>query len=173
MIASDAAQKSTGTIDVILVGGYSLEVSAAATKMYFDRAGVTDYFFYTWIDEADDGQGNKYALCDIPPGRWEHYIVTNKNIGNIAYEDDVEKHVHPASAFNNKRTDPILISVLKELGTNAQAYSPIYIATIPDNIEWHIAIDMDTISEYVQEGKVPPVYPQTWYGEPLRSDEEE
>jgi hypothetical protein len=108
-------------------GGFSL--SPKAIQKIAERKGEKCYFLKsTW----ENGE-SKYSIIDgYPTG----LFWTASSTDNIE-EFDYEKHNIPSRPKD--RTDPDLVSVVEELGEDANgAYSELKVVKIPSDIKWHI-----------------------------------
>ena len=149
---------------VVLVSGFEVEISIEAFRLYKKRSGL-ELFAYEAIEENGEHTGAYLHISDEMVIDYEPmYRICNKYLGETASQEDVDNNA--AEGIFDDRTDPVLISVIEELGGRALSYSGLSIAEIPDGIEWHIELDMDTFTEWVEEG--PPREPRRrWYGEPV------
>lgn len=150
-------------MEIVLCEGYRIDISYKAMRAYLKKSGV-NAFFYAWPKE-DYGEENRECVRihgnDVPPGEEYYYIVSSEDFGHIAPYGLVKKHEMLTDGLS--RADTTLIEVLKELKHDADPNRMLSIATIPDDIEWHIDSDPEYGGEWVVEGPVPRV----WYGKPL------
>ena len=147
-------------MEVILINGAELEISIKATRLYKEITGK-DWYLYEWVDD-ETKHGNYIFISDdrnIDDGGSTLYRICDVYLGEKIDRETLLNHVvdEPFS-----RTDPVLITILKELGREALSYCDIYIADVPDGIIWHIDRMGESLKEFVVEG--PPAYPRTWIG---------
>lgn len=153
---------------VVLTSGFDVEISLEAFRLYKKKSGL-DLFAYFAYDSWDDDYVRTTDFRriddDAVPDYEPMYVICDKDLGRVATQEDV--YEHRVDGLFDDRTDPILISVLEELGGKALGYTGLSIAEIPDDIEWHIERDLDTHAEWVEEGP-PRERRESWYGEPIK-----
>ena len=148
-------------MEVILSDGWGIRLTPKGMRRYLEKAKL-DGFLYYWSDEEDAeytriDEGDAYEYGDP-----SMYTVVAGDLGKYTTYKNVNDNIL-IDQRNFSRTDPILIEVLRELKREADGNSSLSIASIPDDIEWHIDGDDDGLSEWVVEGPKPKI----WYGEPL------
>ena len=155
-------------MEVILTDGYGIDLSIKAVRMYLKRIGI-DAWLYAWPEE--EGYDDSVRICvriddvnDFPDGYEPPYDIVLADLGKEAPLSLVRENLAKKEYGLFSITDKDLIDVLRELKSEASLHGKFRIATIPDNIEWHIEGDSEYGTEWVQEGKS---YPQRWYGEPI------
>lgn len=156
---------------VVLTSGFDVEISLEAFRLYKKKSGLDLFAYESWDYESWDAgdcvrtTNLRRIDDDVVPGYEPAYIICDKDLGKVATQKDV--YEHRADGLFDDRTDPILISVLEELGVKALGYTGLSIAEIPDDIEWHIERDLDTHTEWVEEGP-PRERRERWYGNQLK-----
>ena len=154
-------------MEVVLVDGFGIELSIKGMQLYLKRANIDGWFYA--MPDYEEGGGSRQ--CERIDEEYDFtygdpfYYVADADLGKFASLDDVHAHELGLPIKPFSRTDKILISVLRELGGEAQGHCALYIADIPDYIEWHIESDSDGFREYAVEG----VFHNhdRWYGEPI------
>lgn len=147
---------------VVLASGFDVEISIEAFRLYKKLSGLD---LYAYMQTEDDDSDDYLLITDDMVFDFEPlYVICDKYLGDVASDETV--HANRADGCFDDRTDPILISVIEELGGRALGYTGLSIAEIPDGIEWHIEMDIDTITEWVEEG-APREPRRSWYGEPV------
>ena len=128
---------------VVLTSGFDVEISLEAFRLYKKKSGL-DLFAYDGWDDEDCVRTTNFRRIDddVVPDYEPMYVICDKDLGKVATQEDVYKH--RVDGLFDDRTDPTLISVLEELGGKALGYTGLSIAEIPDDIEWHIEVDLDT-----------------------------
>ena len=131
-------------------GGFSLSKRAVARlaelqgrKVYFFTNkrcsdGGTD--FESWIQTTMSSHDYSWRALDIPdasilssPSNWNSMTMEEKTAHNTLYN----KHVFETRP--DKRDDPLLVQVVKELGRAASGEcAKLVIVEIPDDAEWEI-----------------------------------
>jgi len=151
---------------VVLTSGFDVEISLEAFRLYKKKSGL-DLFAYDGWDDEDCVRTTNFRRIDddVVPDYEPMYVICDKDLGKVATQEDVYKH--RVDGLFDDRTDPTLISVLEELGGKALGYTGLSIAEIPDDIEWHIEVDLDTHTEWIEEGP-PRERREIWCGEPIK-----
>lgn len=152
---------------IVLINGFDLEVSVKAFFHYRRLTGV-DWAAYAYADEYEEYPAEYVRLDEDNLGRFAKYEplykIVSKDVGKYANWEDIEPHIVD-EPFT--RTDPALIETLETLKGEANGYTKLDIAEIPDDVtEWHIDWDMDSMTEWVVEGKRPPER-RCWSGTPI------
>lgn len=153
-------------MEIILIDGFGFELTVKAMRMYLEGRGI-DGYLYAWPEQA---YGSENRMCiriddvnDFIDGHETSYDVVSKDLGKVVPFEVVRDNLIPDEYNLYSRTDKTLIGVLKELKEEASAHCQYSIATIPDDIKWHIDSDPEYGGEWVVEG----TRPRIWYGEPL------
>jgi hypothetical protein len=150
-------------MEVILSDGFGIKLTEAGMRLYLKKSKLNG-FLYAW-DEEDD----EYETCTRMDEGEEHeygepnwYYVTSSDLGKHVPGEEVRDNLL-LDADNFSNTDKILIEVLHEMGSKADRRGCLSIATIPDDIEWHLDGDREYFCEWVVEG----TRPRKWYGKSL------
>ena len=154
-------------MEVVLVDGFGIELSIKAMRLYLERSGVKGWL-YECLEGVNDDDACVYERIDADYAfEWGEplYRVVDRDLGKHASWDDICSHEVKSPIKPFSRTDEILIRILRELGQDAPGHCQLYIADIPDGIEWHIETGSDDFRECAVEGSYH--YPQHWYGEPI------
>lgn len=126
-------------------GGFGLSPRAVARIAEVQGRAC---FFYTGLTEKhpaagwqDVGSELFWQAYDVPietlpsQARWSEMSQADRIASNRAYEDH-------GFDFDDKRTDPVLVQVVEELGeASSGRYADLQVVTIPDGTEY-------TIEEY-------------------------
>lgn len=154
-------------MEVVLVDGLGIDLSIKGMALYLKKANIKGWF-YAWTETEPGGVDRE---CERVDEEYDFsygdpfYHVVDADLGKFASLADVYAHELKSPIDPFSRTDEILISVLRELGQEAQGHCTLYIAEIPDYIEWHIESDSDDFREYAVEGAYH--NHDRWYGKPL------
>lgn len=106
-------------------GGFGL--SQAGMKAYYARKGRPCYVF---------GRGTKNEYVpSTSTSSYEYYF----DVPNPNDLDSKERNAHWLGNPSDKRTDPDLIAVVRELGDAASGdCAKLEIVSVPDGVQWHI-----------------------------------
>lgn len=122
-------------------GGFG--ISDEAFEMYLERTNQP-YFKY---DGELFGFGTDYLK--VPKEEYERVLEEDKNLPVREGRYDRSNALY-YSKYDIERTDPVLISLIEELGEDANGvYSSLKIVEVPDDVDWIIQ-DYDGI-EWVAE----------------------
>lgn len=131
-------------------GGFGL--STKALMLYCERKYGEAHLY---LRESYDRQVFKrvpndyYEKTKTPTDR---LFVFKQDAGEEVDYNDCKEIIlfeHQVCSHDN-RTDPLLISVIKELGSEANGdYAELHIVDVPDSVKWHISEydGMETIEE--------------------------
>jgi hypothetical protein len=135
----------------VCFGGFGL--SALAVKTIAEREGKKCFFFTS--DLKARGESNYQPLDRIPDGLfWVAFSVPNPNEILASLKTFYDMSIEERQAHNvlyesisldaryddEHRTDPLLISVIEELGEKANGrYADLKIIEIPDDVKYEIA----------------------------------
>lgn len=135
-------------------GGFGL--STLAISKLLERKGIKSYCYKQIKFEFSDGKDEFIKVAPTKNSSMCEYILLKDygdSINGLPWEDKtessecVEKYF---SSYDTDRTDPDLIAIVKELGTDASSScSSLGIVNIPDHIKWEIS-DYDGL-ESVEE----------------------
>lgn len=131
-------------------GGFGL--STKALMLYCERKYGEAHLY---LRKSYDTQVFKrvpndyYEKNNTPTDRL--YVLKQDAGEEVEYNDckDIILFNHQVCSYDN-RTDPLLISVIKELGSEANGdYAEIHIVDVPDDVKWHISEydGMETVEE--------------------------
>lgn len=129
-------------MDIVISTAAYFRLSCEAVVRYCEKMGIVVY-----PEETDDGY-TEYWLIE-PEGR--------PASDSQEYIDKFEEQHFLTSSI--ERNDPMLVEVVKELGTKraSDGYSNIVIVTIPEDVDWFIAENDWDGMEWVQERS------RSWY----------
>jgi len=113
-------------------GGFG--ISNLALKEYYKQKGIELFFYKQTKYHFMDGQDLFVKISE------------NENVSNMTYAVSIDcgdstDNISDKEnfSFNTERTDPILISIVEELGEKANAvYAKLKVIEIPDGIEYEI-----------------------------------
>ena len=131
----------------ICYGGFSL--STEAIQRYFDIKGQQ-----VWIEEDTFGP-NVYLVHpeqrqpEVTPSEWAKMTMEQRQEHNRVYSEQ------NWSSRELERTDPVLVQVVEELGSDADGnHAHLKVVEVPDDVQW-------TIEEYDGSEWVAEVH-RTW-----------
>lgn len=150
-------------MEVILTGGFGMSLTIKAMRLYLERSKL-DGVFYAYPEREDDDDETCTRIDDGDKFEYGEpfYLVACGDFGKVAPLKLIESNIL-IDSNSLSRTDKVLIGVLRELKDKADVHKMLSIATIPDDIEWHIESDPEWNTEWVVEG----LRPRIWYGQPL------
>lgn len=129
-------------MDIVISTAAYFRLSCEAVVRYCEKMGIVVY-----PEETDDGYTEYWLIT--PEGR--------PSSDSQEYIDKFEEQHFLASSI--ERNDPMLVEVVKELGTKraSDGYSNIVIVTIPDGVDWFIDENDWDGMEWVRERS------RSWY----------
>lgn len=114
-------------------GGFGL--SPKAMKEYYRRKGIIIYRYSQTLDELTNHiyhnvpDDTEKCFCD-------HYATIDKP---HLTGTELNNHYIKSSSYDIERDDPHLISIIEELGSDANdQFAELKIVEIPDDVEWEI-----------------------------------
>ena len=110
-------------------GGF--DVSDSAYKLYAKKQGMNLYVY------NNDGEFDTYAKGESRFGDSNYYFT--KDYGPKVNDKDIDWKHDFFRLYADKRTDPVLVEVVEELGENASGpYGRLVVVDIPDDMDWVI-----------------------------------
>lgn len=115
-------------------GGFGL--SPKAQLLMLEKQGKQGFVYE---EDRDSGWDNrKYNRVDEVPKSGMKYHIVDKDLGATTTDKD-EFWKHRFSEYDVERDDPILVEVVKELGSEANGWAAqLEVVEIPDGTNWQL-----------------------------------